>query len=118
MENALRERGVEPTIIASVDALSGAEPLTHSRCYILKLHGDYKDARILNTESELNGYPAQYDAILDRILDEHGLIVSGWSARFAQPLSARRTAGTQPTGLRGGIWVLVQRGWSPIGRLT
>ncbi len=49
MENALREKGIEPTVVASVDALTGAEPLTHSACYILKLHGDYKDARILNT---------------------------------------------------------------------
>jgi len=53
MENALRERGIEPTIVASVDALSGAEPIAHTACYILKLHGDYKDARILNTDSEL-----------------------------------------------------------------
>jgi len=46
-ESALREIGVEPTVVASVDALLGAEPIAHSVCYILKLHGDYKDARIL-----------------------------------------------------------------------
>jgi hypothetical protein len=88
MENALRERGVEPTIVASVDALTGAEPITHSACYVLKLHGDYKDARILNTESELSGYPAQYDSLLDRILDEHGLIVCGWSGEWDHALRA------------------------------
>src|SRR5258705_8266718 len=47
MWNVCREKGVEPTVVASVDALSGAEPLTHSACYILKLHGDYQDATIL-----------------------------------------------------------------------
>jgi hypothetical protein len=88
MENALRECGVEPTIVASVDALAGAEPITHSACYILKLHGDYKDARILNTESELSGYPAQYDGLLDRILDEHGLVVCGWSGEWDHALCA------------------------------
>ena len=88
MENALRERGIEPTIVASVDALAGAEPITHSVCYILKLHGDYKDARILNTEAELNGYPPQYDALLDRIFDEHGLIVCGWSGEWDHALRA------------------------------
>lgn len=82
MENALRERGIEPTIVASIDALSGAEPITHSDCYILKLHGDYKDARILNTEVELGSYPAPYNGMLDRILDEHGLIVCGWSGEW------------------------------------
>lgn len=88
MENALRECGIEPTVVASVDALAGAEPLTHSACYILKLHGDYKDARILNTEVELSSYPAEYDSLLDRILDEHGLIVCGWSGQWDQALRA------------------------------
>jgi hypothetical protein len=87
-ENALRERGVEPTIVSSVDALAGAEPLTHSVCYVLKLHGDYKDARILNTDEELSGYPPLYNALLDRILDEHGLIVCGWSGEWDRALRA------------------------------
>lgn len=88
MENALRERGIEPTVVASADALAGAEPLTHTACYVLKLHGDYKDARILNTEAELSSYPASYDVLLDRILDEHGLIVCGWSGEWDHALRA------------------------------
>lgn len=88
MENALREQGVEPTVVASVDALAGAEPLTHSRCYVLKLHGDYKDARILNTDQELSAYPDGYNRLLDRILDEHGLIICGWSGEWDHALRA------------------------------
>jgi len=88
MENALREQGVEPTVVASADALSGAEPLTHSRCYLLKLHGDYKDARILNTDQELSAYPESYDRLLDRILDEHGLVICGWSGEWDHALRA------------------------------
>lgn len=86
LENALRERGVEPTVVASVDALRGAQPLTHSSCFILKLHGDYMDARILNTSEELTAYPPEYDALLDRILDEYGLIVCGWSGEWDHAL--------------------------------
>lgn len=86
MENALREVGVEPTVITSPDVLKGAEPLTHSTCYILKLHGDYKDARILNTDEELHTYPKSYNTLLDRILDEHGLIVCGWSGEWDHAL--------------------------------
>lgn len=86
MENALREQGVEPTVVTSVDMLAGAEPLTHSRCYLLKLHGDYKDARILNTDEELGAYPDAYNRLLDRIFDEHGLIVSGWSGEWDHAL--------------------------------
>jgi hypothetical protein len=88
MENALREAGIEPTVVSSIDALLGAEPLTHSKCYLLKLHGDYKDARILNTEEELNGYAPQYNALLDRIFDEHGLVVCGWSGEWDHALRA------------------------------
>jgi hypothetical protein len=88
MESALRERGVEPTVVASIDALSGAQPLVHSSCYIFKLHGDYKDARILNTDSELSAYPTEYNDLLDRIFDEYGLIVCGWSGEWDHALRA------------------------------
>jgi hypothetical protein len=88
IENALRQHGVEPTIIASADALGGAEPLAHSTCYVLKLHGDYKDARILNTDSELSGYPSEYNQVLDRIFDEYGLVICGWSGDWDQALRA------------------------------
>ena len=86
LENALRERGVEPTVIDSVDAISGAEPLAHTACYLLKLHGDYKDARILNTHAELSQYPPEYNSLLDRVLDEHGLVVCGWSGEWDEAL--------------------------------
>ena len=88
MENALREAGVEPTVVASPDALRGAEPITHSSCYILKLHGDYKDSRILNTDEELSAYPRGYSTLLDRIFDEYGLIVCGWSGEWDRALRA------------------------------
>lgn len=88
MENALRECGIEPTVVSSVDSLQGAEPLTHSQCYLLKLHGDYKDARILNTDSELDSYPEGYNRLLDRIFDEHGLIICGWSGEWDHALRA------------------------------
>lgn len=86
METALRERRIEPTVVSSVDGLHGAEPLTHSRCYLLKVHGDYKDARILNTDGELSKYPKEFNTLLDRIFDEHGLIICGWSGDWDEAL--------------------------------
>lgn len=88
MENALRDVGVEPTVVSSEDTLGGAEPLTHASCYILKIHGDYKDARILNTDGELGKYPPAFNTLLDRIIDEFGLIVAGWSGDWDHALRA------------------------------
>ena len=82
LENALREVGVEPTVIKSEDDLAGAVPLAHSRCYVVKLHGDYLDTRIRNTETELATFSPQFNHLLDRIFDEYGLIVSGWSGEW------------------------------------
>ncbi|WJN52529.1 SIR2 family protein [Pseudomonas asiatica] len=88
MENALRDVGIEPTVVSSADSFAGAEPLTHSTCYILKIHGDYKDARILNTDDELGDYPPAFNTLLDRIIDEFGLIVAGWSGEWDHALRA------------------------------
>jgi hypothetical protein len=82
LENALREAGVEPTVIKSEDDLKGAVPLAHSRCYLVKLHGDYLDTRVRNTASELAAYTPPFDQLLDRIFDEYGLVVSGWSGEW------------------------------------
>ncbi len=88
MENALREVGVEPTVIRSDDDLQGAIPLIHSRCFLVKIHGDYLDIRIKNTEEELGTYSSALDGLLDRIFDEHGLIVCGWSGEWDHALRA------------------------------
>ncbi len=82
LEQALQERGIDPTVVDSAHALRGAEPLTHSTCYLVKLHGDYKDARILNTDQELAQYSSEITNLLDRIFDDHGLVVCGWSGAW------------------------------------
>lgn len=82
LEQALSERGIQPTVVDSVHAANGAEPIAHSKCYLVKLHGDYKDARILNTDEELSQYAPEFKTLLDRIFDDHGLIVCGWSGEW------------------------------------
>ena len=46
------------------------------------MHGDYLDTRIRNTPAELDQYPPEFEQLLDRIFDEFGLIVCGWSAEW------------------------------------
>lgn len=82
LEHALESVGISPTVISSPDALKGAIPLTHARCTIIKVNGDYRDTRIKNTAAELEHYDPDLDSLLDRVLDEYGLIVCGWSAAW------------------------------------
>jgi hypothetical protein len=82
MERALEERGIAPVVIATPDAVEGALPLTHAECTVVKLHGDYLDSRARIVHSDLARYDARIDGLLDRVFDEFGLIVCGWSAEW------------------------------------
>lgn len=88
MEQALESIGIVPTVISTPDAVEGALPLAHTKCTIIKLHGDYLDTRIKNTPDELEFYDTRLNTLLDRVLDEYGLIVSGWSAEWDTALRA------------------------------
>ncbi|MGH1558219.1 SIR2 family protein [Caulobacter segnis] len=107
LENALRDAGVEPTVIAHEDALAGAVPIVHARCTVIKVHGDYLDSRIKNTDQELATYSPAMDTLLTR-----SSIASAWSpldgrASGTRPCvvrsGARPTAATRSTGRRGAI---------------
>ncbi len=82
IEDALRSEGIPYDVISSEDDLRGALPTVHSDCVVVKLHGDYRDTRIRNTPEELGTYPESLNQFLDRILDEYGLVVCGWSASW------------------------------------
>jgi hypothetical protein len=82
MEKALEEVGVHPTVISTPDDIEGAIPLIHSSCTIIKVNGDYLDSRIKNTEEELERYDRRITKLLSIILDDFGLIVCGWSAKW------------------------------------
>jgi hypothetical protein len=88
LERALDAVGVVPTVIATPDAAEGALPMAHVPCTIIKVHGDYLDARIRNTIGELSEYDERIDKLLDRVFDEYGLVVCGWSADWDAALVA------------------------------
>jgi hypothetical protein len=88
LEEALAAAGVAPTVISIPDAAVGAIPLVHSSCTVVKLHGDYMDTRIKNTPEELAAYDPRIEALLDRVFDEFGLVVCGWSAEWDAGLRA------------------------------
>ena len=93
-ERALEEAGVSPQVIASTGSLTGMAPLQHARATVIKLHGDYADLQMRNTIEGLATYPAEWEALLDRVLSEFGLLISGWSADWDTALvgALERTA--------------------------
>lgn len=85
-EQALEERGIRPVVVASAADIEGAIPLAHSKCTLIKLHGDYLDTRIRNTERELSKYPPALRTLLKQVLEEYGLVICGWSAQWDDAL--------------------------------
>lgn len=82
IEQALDAVGVPCDVWASSDAIVGGVPVSHGRVVVVKLHGDYRDTRLRNTLNELESYEPEVDDLLDRVLDEFGLIVCGWSGAW------------------------------------
>ena len=82
LEEALLEQGISPAIISTEDEMKGAMPFVHNDCTIIKLHGDYMNTRIKNTPEELAKYSNKFNKYLDRIFDDFGLIICGWSAEY------------------------------------
>jgi hypothetical protein len=86
IERAIEDEGITPTVVSTVDAVDGMLPLMHQRCVVIKIHGDYLDTRIRNAPNELKRYDPRLDALLDRVFDEFGIIVCGWSAQWDDAL--------------------------------
>jgi hypothetical protein len=82
LERALAEVGVSPVVIVDAASAAGAAPLAHTPCTVIKVHGDYLNPNIRNTVSELEVYEEDVDGLLDRVLDEYGLVVCGWSGEW------------------------------------
>ena len=83
LEKALEEEGVIPDVVSTEDAIwSGALNYVHSDCTIWKINGDYKDARIRNLTGELETYPEIYEKYFERLFEDFGLIICGWSANY------------------------------------
>lgn len=83
LEQAIRDEGIEPTIVASSGDVAGLAPLHTLECCIVHLHGDYLNpSSMLNTTAELDVYEPAMLELLCRILRDYGLIIAGWSATY------------------------------------
>jgi hypothetical protein len=88
LEQALEANGISAAVISTADQVRGAVPLAHSGPVVIKVNGDYLDTRIKNTESELARYEKPLVKLLDRVFDEYGLLICGWSGNWDIALRA------------------------------
>ncbi|MFV8258306.1 SIR2 family protein [Bdellovibrio bacteriovorus] len=79
LERAIEDEGITSSVISTPDMCDGATPLIHTRCTIIKVNGDYLDMRSKNTVNELTSYDHRIESLLDRVFDDFGMIVCGWS---------------------------------------
>jgi hypothetical protein len=64
-------------------------PLQHTACTVIKLHGDYQQANLINTDAELAEYDPGWLGLLRRVLAEYGLVTVGWSGSPTRRCEAR-----------------------------
>jgi len=88
LEKALDDVGIVPQVLSTTDSIGGAIPFGQTKCTVVKVNGDYMDTRIKNTPEELADYDPAVNSLLDRVIDEYGFIVSGWSAEWDTALRA------------------------------
>ncbi|MBV1780040.1 SIR2 family protein [Paeniglutamicibacter sp. ABSL32-1] len=94
METALREQGITPTIVHGQSEISGIPPLHTVGALLVHLHGDYTyPGEMRNTVTELSEYTPETETFLDRIFEDFGLLIVGWSAQYDPVLvrAMRRT---------------------------
>ncbi|MGW5353427.1 SIR2 family protein [Streptomyces sp. NPDC004031] len=115
MERALEEVGISPHVVREHD-VDAMKPLPHSRITVIKLHGDYADLEQRNTVDELDSYPDALQQLLERVVDEYGLLVCGWSAEWDKAL-VRTVEGTRSRRYPL-FWAQVGRMSEPAARLT
>ena len=83
MENALKDAQVHCQVIKNEDDIKTATPLIHyPGVTIVKINGDMGDCNFRNTEAELSDYPKAFQAFLQRIFSDFGVISSGWSGKW------------------------------------
>lgn len=82
LENALKELGIEPTVITNAEHIENSIPLIHSNITVIKINGDYLDTKFLNIKSELENYDDRSVNILKFVFENFGLITCGWSAKW------------------------------------
>jgi hypothetical protein len=110
LETALGTAGIEEQMLSGPSDLPGMIPLQHTACTVIKLHGDYQQANLINTDAELAEYHPGWLGLLRRVLTEYGLVTVGWSG---QSDTALRREIAAAAGRRYGCFLGIRGGADP-----
>lgn len=86
LEQALDAAAVPYQVLSTDIEIEGRTPLVHSRCTVVKIHGDYRSLLQRNTVDELAEYSPAVGALLEEVFENYGLVVNGWSADWDRAL--------------------------------
>lgn len=81
-ERALQDVGIDALVVASDDDARSVPPLHTTRALVIKLNGDRASPNLKNTILELETYEPEMGTLVSRVLQEHGLVVVGWSGEW------------------------------------
>ena len=82
LEEAIEQAGIAVQVISSDDVLESAEPLIHCKEFrIYKPHGNLGAGKLRNPPRDLEELSPSMEDELLRILNDHGVIVLGYSGR-------------------------------------
>lgn len=80
IEQAIEAKGMEVQVIATEEDLDHSEPLIQCKSVrVYKPHGDLGRGIIRNTPKDVETLPKPFEEEISRILNEHGVIVLGYS---------------------------------------
>jgi hypothetical protein len=80
IEKALEAKGIEVQTISSEEDLIHSEPLIQCQAFrIYKPHGDLGKGQLRNTPKDVETLPPRMEAEILRVMNEHGVIVLGYS---------------------------------------
>ena len=101
--------------VAGLDSTARATTALQNREWplVLNLHGDFREKRLMNTDTELREQDATLRQFVVDASRQFGLVVSGYSGRDESVMTMLDEAANVPGGWPHGIWWLTRPGEEP-----
>lgn len=89
IEQAIRDLGIEPTVISTPAGVAGMEPLHTQGNLVWHVHGVYTNPETQHPD-ELRDDDQPVNNQLDELFGQYGQLIVGWSAKWDPALGGTR----------------------------